>query len=110
MKNKILWKVYIIWFFRKILPLMVLQALIVGIGFKIFADKVFISQVLANAGVAANSGYFEFFKYLIEAFYKIRIIMQLAALFILGIGALILRDIVRAIMVYAGTFWKRNQN
>ena len=88
---------------------MILQALIVGIGLKIFADKVFVSQVFANAGVAANAGYIEFFKYLIESFYKIRFVMQLASLFMLGVGALILRDIGRAIMAYAGTFQKRNQ-
>lgn len=88
---------------------MILQALVVGIGIKIFADKVFVSQVFANAGVAANAGYFEFFKYLVESFYKIRLTMQLASLFILGIGALVLRDIGRAIMVYASTFRQRNQ-
>lgn len=107
MKNKILWKVYLIWFFRKIVPLMVFQAIVFGIALKIFANNVFVGQVFANAGVAANSGYIEFFKYLVGAFYKSRLVVQFVSLMILGVGALILRDIGRVVLTYLGTFRER---
>lgn len=109
MRSKILWKIYLIWFFRRIVPLMTLQAIIIGFALKLFANKVFVSQVFANAGVAANSGYGKFFKYLVVAFFQTRPIVQISVLIILGLGALILRDIGRSIMVYVSTFRKRNQ-
>ena len=88
---------------------MALQAVIVGFALKLFANKVFVGQVFANAGVAANSGYGNFFKYLFEAFFQTRPVVQISVLIILGLGALILRDIGRAILTYSGTFG-RNQN
>src|SRR3989344_2605800 len=103
MRSKILFKIYFIWFFRRILPLMVFQVIVFGFALKLFANKVFVSAVLANAGTAAHSSYGEFFKYLLWAFFQARPATQAIILVGLGVGSLILRDIGRAIVAYIGT-------
>ncbi|OGY62240.1 MAG: hypothetical protein A2745_02430 [Candidatus Harrisonbacteria bacterium RIFCSPHIGHO2_01_FULL_44_13] len=102
MKYKILFKVYLIWFFRRILPLMVLQVLVLILALKIFAGQVFVAKVFENAAVTARAGYWDFFKYLVSAFFQTRPLIQVVILIMLGFGALILRDIGRALITYAG--------
>lgn len=106
MRSKILFKIYFIWFFRRIVPLMVLQAIIFGLALKFFANKVFVANVLVNAGIAANSSYIEFFKYLLGAFFQARLLVQTTILIVLGVGSLILRDVGRAIVAYIRTHLK----
>lgn len=102
-KNKILWRVYIIWFFRRIMPLMLAQVLVISFALKIFGQKVFVVKVLENAALASNSNYWEFLNYLASAFFQTRLLVQIAILLILGVGALILRDIGKILITYLKT-------
>jgi len=100
MTDKILWKIYIIWFFRRILPLMIIELLIAVLALKIFAAKVFVARVLENAALASHADYWFFLKYLTMAFFKTNIIVQIVILVMFGIGALLLRDFGRLVKTY----------
>lgn len=100
LKNRILWKIYIAWFFRRIVPLVLLQIAVLAFALKIFAKNVFVRAVLENAVQAADSGYWEFFKYLVMSFLGTRLLIQIIILLGLGLGALIIRDLARSLFTY----------
>lgn len=106
MSNKILWKIYVIWFFRRIVPLMLLQVAVLIVVLKLLANKVFFGRVIENASAAAGSSYWAFFKYLASAFFETHFAVQLFILLILGIGALLLRDLGRIAVNYLRAFQK----
>ena len=106
MTNKILWKVYTIWFLRRIVPLMLVQIVFLVAVLKLLANKIFFGKVLENAALAADSNYWEFFKYLLNAFFQTHIAIQLFILIVFGVGALALRDLFRAVTNYFRTFQK----
>lgn len=106
MSNKILWKVYVIWFLRRIVPLMLVQIVFLVIFLKLLANKIFFGKVIENAALASDSNYWEFFKYLLGAFFQTHFIVQIFILLVLGIGALFLRDLGRAIANYLKTLQK----
>ncbi|TSC95743.1 MAG: hypothetical protein Athens071426_422 [Parcubacteria group bacterium Athens0714_26] len=98
-KSRILWRVYLVWFFKRIAPLMVVQIVAIVLVFKIFAQNVFVSKVLQNIGIAANNGYWSVFKYLVLSFLQAHLIVQFSILLFLGFGALVIRDIIRSVLV-----------
>ena len=102
-KTKILWRVYVIWFFRRVLPLVLAQIFVISLALKIFAKKVFLEKVLENAAVAADSNYWEFLKYLAYAFFSAHILIQIIIILILALGTLLLRDAGRVIRTYINT-------
>ena len=103
MTDKILWKIYLIWFLRRIVPLVLVQIVFLVIFLKLLAGKVFFGKVIENAALASGSNYWEFFKYLVSAFFTTHIAVQLFILLILGIGALLLRDLGRVVLNYLKT-------
>jgi len=105
-KRKILIKIYTLWFLKRVVPLIIIQAMILVLALKIFANNVFVSKVLQNSSVAADSGYWIFFKYIGLAILSARPLTQIAILIGLGIGALIIRDILRSLLTYK-TMWIR---
>ena len=102
-KTKILWRVYVIWFFRRVLPLVLAQIFVISLALKIFAKKVFLEKVLENAAVAADSNYWEFLEYLAYAFFSAHILIQIIIVLILALGTLLLRDAGRVIRTYINT-------
>ena len=106
MTNRILFKVYSIWFLRRILPLIIIQVLFLAGVLKVLASRIFFGRVLENAALAADSSYWEFFKYLIDAFGQTHFLIQVSILLALGFGALALRDMGRAGINYVRTFQK----
>lgn len=106
LKNKIAWKIYVIWFFRRILPLILLQLFILALALRIFAKNVFVAMVIKNLGQVAEAGYWQVFKYMAASFLNTRPINQIVILVLLGIFALILRDIGRSLLAYKSTVKK----
>ncbi len=100
LKNRILWRVYLIWFLRRIVPLMAAQVLILGVALKIFADHVFVIKVLKNGYLVANMGYWPFFKFLFYSFLSTRHLTQVAIVLGLAVTSLIIRDFGRSIFAY----------
>ena len=105
-KNRVLWKVYAIWFMRRIVPLIAVQIVFLLIALRVFANKVFVGKVLENATGAADSNLWEFIKYIFTAFFGTHTLVQIAILLGLGISSLILRDFGRALIAYLNTFRK----
>ena len=108
LKNRILWKVYVLWFVRRIVPLMLLQVAVIVVSLKLFGDNVFVSKVLQNIGVVSGSGYWEVFKYLVAIFARTRLIVQAVVVLALGVVALLLRDVIRSIFTYR-SLWRRKE-
>ena len=107
-KNRILWKIYVVWFFRRVAPLILVQVAILALVLKIFAKNVFVSKVLQNSGLAADGGYWTVLKFLALAFARSHLVVQVAILIIFSIGALLLRDIVRSILAYKSMWVKKS--
>jgi len=106
LKNKILWRIYILWFFRRIMPLIAAQILIFLIVLKIFAKNVFISKVFHNAANVADHGHWPFLKYAFFSFFNTHPLTQISILLILGVAALIIRDFIKVVFTYQG-MWIR---
>ena len=105
-KNKILWRIYVIWFFRRIIPLMLLQVAIFGLALQLFAKNVFVSKVLQNIGQVSELGYWAVLRYLLNSFLATHPITQVIILVILGVISLILRDLARGFSAYKA-MWRR---
>ena len=100
LKNRILWRVYLIWFLRRILPLMAVQIVMLGVALKIFAGNVFVIKVLKNGYLVANMGYWSFFKFLFYSFLGTRPLTQIALILGLAVTSLIIRDFIRMLFTY----------
>lgn len=107
--KKVFLKIYLIWFMRRIVPLMVLEIAVLVIALKTFAAKVFVEKVLENAAGSADANYWEFFQYLATAFLKTNILVQGAILILLGVGALLLRDIAKTAKTYLKTVLNKKE-
>src|SRR5437762_246322 len=103
MTHRILFKVYTIWFLRRIVPLVLAQLVFLVFVLKALGDKIFFGRVISNARLAAHSSYWEFSKYLLGSFLQTHFAVQIFILVALGIGALLLRDLVRVLSSYART-------
>ena len=107
LKNRILWKVYLAWFFRRIVPLIILQLAVFLVVLKFFAKSVFIRQVFRNAYLVSEASYWSFFKYAVFSFLNTPPLTQIISLIILGVIALLLRDFIRALLTYKAMWLKR---
>ena len=105
-KNKILFRVYFVWFIKRIIPIIILQIALLAGALKIFAGNVWVKSVLDNASIQSGSGYPEFLKYLVYAFLNTKPMVQIVVIIGLGVGALIFRDLVRALVTYV-LMWRK---
>ena len=110
LKDRILWRVYLVWFLRRIVPLMAAQAIGFLVFIKIFAKNVFVSKVFHNAANVSDFGYWALFKYSFWAFFNTHPFTQIVILLILGVMALLLRDLIRAFTTYRAMWLKRSSN
>lgn len=97
LQNKIAWKIYSIWFVRRIVPLIALQVLALALALKIFSRNVFVAMVLKNIGQVAERGYWEVLKYMVASFLATKPLTQITIFVLFGVIALILRDAARAL-------------
>lgn len=106
LKNRILWRIYLLWFLRRIMPLIVLQVAVFALVVRIFARSVYISMVFQNSAVVAASSYWAVLKYLFVSFLNTRPLIQAAILVILGVLSLLFRDLAKALFAYKA-MWLR---
>lgn len=99
-------KIYLIWFVRRILPLMLLEVAVVVIALKTFASKVFVGKVLENAALNSNASYWEFFRYLVSSFINTNPLVQAVIIVLLALGALLMRDLAKIAKTYLKTVWE----
>jgi len=109
LKNRILWKVYFMWFLRRIIPLIALQVAVFALAFRIFASNVFVSRVFSNAARVSERGYLDLLRYMFTAFMNTNPLTQVVILIILGIVSLLIRDLVRMLVTYR-SMWIRGDS
>lgn len=107
LRNRILWKVYLVWFFRRIVPLIILQLALFILALRFFAKNVFVRQVFRNAYLVSEASYWSFLKYAALSFLNTNPLTQILILIILGIVALFLRDLIRTLITYKVMWLKR---
>lgn len=103
LKSKILWKVYLVWFLKRILPLVVLEVLVIVGALYALAQFVFIEQVVSNAFINSASNPWRLVKFVFYAFLSTHWFTKIAVVIFLGLGALLLRDFGRILASYHST-------
>lgn len=103
LKGKILWKVYLAWFIKKILPLVVLEVLVIVGALYALAQFIFVERVVGNAFLNAASNPWQLMVFLFYAFLSTHWFTKVAIVIFLGLGALLLRDFGRVLASYRST-------
>ncbi len=101
LKDKILFKIYGVWFFRKSAPLLLVEIVIFFIAFYFFFRNVFLEKVIYNAFEAAMGSPVKFAFYFIESFFRSNFLTQVLTFTIFLVSLLFLRDVNRSIVAYA---------
>ncbi|MST04232.1 MAG: hypothetical protein EXS49_01520 [Candidatus Pacebacteria bacterium] len=101
LKDKILFKIYGMWFFRRSAPLLVTELLIGVIAFYFLAKNVFIERIISNAFSSALGSPFKFVVYFLNAFWVSNFLNQLISILIVLSLIFLLRDINKSFVAYA---------
>ena len=109
LKDRILLRVYLSWFVRRIVPIMVFQVVVLALALLIFSQNVFVAHVFSNVALVAAQGYGAVLVYLLASFMHTRPLVQVAILVLLGVIALLIRDAFRAVMTYYA-MWIRSSS
>jgi len=102
-KNKIAWKIYFIWLFKRVLPLFVLEVILLILVLFFLGKLVFVQKVFENAFLASAQNPISLAVYMFGAFWKTSILKKLTILGILSLGVLFMRDIGRIFNSYITT-------
>ncbi|MBU4348278.1 hypothetical protein KJ671_02130 [Patescibacteria group bacterium] len=103
-KNKIAWKVYIVWLFRRIIPLLVLEIILLVLGFYFLGKFVFVQKVFENAFLSSAQNPIIVFLYMFNAFASTTFLKKIIVLILLSLGILCMKDVGRALVSYISTF------
>lgn len=102
-KNKVAWKIYFIWLFKRIIPLFILEIVFLVLVFYFLGKLVFVQSVFENAFLSSMQNPFVVASYMFKAFLSTSIIKKIIVLGLLGLGVLLMRDIGRAMASYIST-------
>ena len=102
-KNKVAWKIYFVWLFKRIIPLFVLEIIFLILVFYFLGKLVFVQQVFENAFLSSMQNPIAVALYMFKAFLSTSIIKKIIVLGLLGLGVLFMRDIGRALSSYIST-------
>lgn len=103
LKNKIIWKVYFIWLFKRIIPLFVLELIFLTLVFYFLGKLVFVQKVFENAFFSSAQNPLLVASYMFKAFLSTSLVKKIIVLGLLGLGALFMRDVGRALASYIST-------
>ena len=102
-KNKVAWKIYFVWLFKRIIPLFILEIIFLVLVFYFLGKLVFVQQVFENAFLSSMQNPIVVASYMFKAFLSTSAVKKIIILIILGIGTLFMRDIGRALASYVST-------
>ncbi|MHB9019664.1 MAG: hypothetical protein ACYC3G_02200 [Minisyncoccota bacterium] len=102
-KNKIAWRVYFIWLFKRIIPLFIIEVVFLVLVFYVLGQLVFVQRVFENAFSSSMQNPLLVASYMFKAFLSTSLIKKIIVLGLLGIGVLLMRDIGRALSSYMST-------
>lgn len=102
-KNKIAWKIYFVWLFKRIIPLFILEIIFLVLVFYFLGQLVFVQRVFENAFLSGMQNPILVASYMFKAFLNTSLIKKMIVLGLLGLGVLFMRDIGRALTSYIST-------
>jgi len=102
-KNKIAWKVYFVWLFKRVIPLFALELVFLVLAFWLLGKLVFVQQVFTNAFLASAQNPLTVAIYMFNSFLDTDPVKKLIIVVLLGLGVLFMRDIGRALVSYSTT-------
>ena len=102
-KNKIAWKIYFVWLFKRIIPLFILELVILVLALFFLGKLVFVQKVFENAFLSGAQNPFIVAVYMFKAFWTTSILKKVITLILLGLGVLFMRDIGRVLNSYITT-------
>jgi len=102
-KNKIAWKVYLVWLFKRIIPLFILEIIFLIMVFYFLGKLVFVRQVFENAFLSSMQNPIVVASYMFKAFLGTSAVKKIIVLGLLGLGVLFMRDIGRMLASYIST-------
>ncbi len=99
-RKKLMFKIYRVWFMRRVLPVVVFEVFSVILGAHLFSRSVYVVRVLQNTAAAVGGGKRHLISFLWSAFlstrFEVKMEMAIAAVF----AGLFLWSIKRAIVSY----------
>ncbi len=101
LKDKILFKIYGMWFFRRSAPLLAVEIIVGIFAFYCLSKNIFIERVFSNAFSAALGSPFKFVMYFINAFLVSKFLNQVISVLIVVSLVFLLRDINKSFVAYA---------
>lgn len=99
-RQKLMRKIYWIWFTRRVLPVVVFEVFSVILGAHLFARSVYVVRLLEGAAAATSQSSFRLFGYLWYAFIHSRIEVKVEIAIACVFLGLFLWSIKRAIVSY----------
>jgi len=102
-KNKVAWKIYFVWLFKRIIPLFILEIVLLILVFYFLGRLVFVQRVFENAFLSSLQNPFLVASYMFKAFFSTTLIKKMIIVGLLGLGVLFMRDIGRAFNSYITT-------
>ena len=102
-KNKVAWRIYFVWLFKRIIPLFFLEAIFLVLVLYFLGKLVFVQSVFENAFLSSMQNPFLVASYMFKAFLGTSLIKKIIVLGLLGLGVLVMRDMGRAIASYIST-------
>lgn len=102
-KNKVVWKIYFVWLFKRIIPLFILEIIFLVLVFYFLGKLVFVQSVFENAFLLSAQNPFLVASYMFRAFMGTSLVKKIIVLGLLGLGVLFMRDMGRAMASYIST-------
>ncbi|MDO8585377.1 MAG: hypothetical protein Q7R85_04675 [bacterium] len=99
-RKKLMFKIYRVWFVRRVLPVVVFEVFSVMLGAHLFSRSVYVVRVLEGAAAASTESRFRLFDYLWYALVHSRVEVKVEIAIALIFAGLFLWSIKRAIVSY----------
>ncbi len=99
-KNKIMRRVYAIWFARTVAPLVAVEAVVFVVALNVFASNVFVERAVGNALLHSLGDPIDLAAYFMVAFAKTQALTKIMLILFAVIGVAFTRDLGRSIASY----------
>lgn len=108
LKKRIMKRVFRFWLLRSVVPILIGELIVIALAVYLFANLIFVGQVIDNALNAALGNPWKLVVYLWNAFLGTRLEVQVIIIALLAAAALTLRDLNRGLISYI--LMKREQS
>ncbi len=99
-QQRIMLRIYMIWLFRRVLPVVIFQVLFVILALHLFASSVFVLRVFESAAGAYEGGIWNFISFAVVLLWKSKLAVKIEILAMLFVGYSMLLYLKKAIVAY----------